>query len=194
MEYRIDKKTLLDIMAQWNSFIKRRVHLIACGGTAMTLLQVKSSTRDVDFMIPRANEYNYLIKALKNLGYEQVTGNGWQRKGDPFRFDLFEGNRIHTTELLESPIEPGNHSLLKEYSRLYIGILNEYDLIASKLFRGTPVDFEDCLMLMKSRRHRIDTERLVSHYRELAGYDIAETRIMVHIDRFMELLKNEKIL
>jgi len=91
----------------------------------MTLLQVKSSTKDLDFMIPEANEYWYLIKVLKTLDYKHVTGKGWQKKGDVFRFDLFEGKRIHTTELLESPLEPGRHSLLKEYSRLYIGILNE---------------------------------------------------------------------
>jgi len=91
-----------------------------------------------------------------------------------FQIRPFEGHRIHTTELLKSPLEPGNHTLLKEYNRLYIVILNEYDLIASKLIRGTTVDFEDCLMLMKSVGHRIDIKRLVSHYRELASYDIAE--------------------
>ncbi|MFO7963074.1 MAG: hypothetical protein R6U50_04050 [Desulfobacterales bacterium] len=184
---------MIEIMMQWNRFLKRKVHLVACGGTALTLLQVKPSTKDVDFMVPKANEYEYLIKLLKTLGYEQVTGNGWQRKGDIFRFDLFEGNRIHTTELLESPLEPGNHFLLKEYSRLYIGILNEYDLIASKLMRGTPVDFDDCLMLMKARRHRIDIKKRVNHYHELAGYDIAEKRIVVHIGRFVELFEEENI-
>jgi hypothetical protein len=193
MENKIDKQTLLDIMEQWNHFLKRKVHLIACGGTAMTLLQVKASTKDVDFMIPKSSEYRYLIRLLKTIGYEQVTGNGWQQRGEIFRFDLFEGNRIHTTELLESPLEPGHHSLLKEYSRLYIGILNEYDLIASKLIRGTPVDFEDCLILTKSLRHRIDIERLKSHYRELAGYDIAESRIGSHIDHFIELLEERDI-
>ena len=193
MEYRLDKHALLNTMEQWNRFLKRKVHLVACGGTAMTLLQVKPSTKDVDFMIPLSNEYAYLIKILKTLGYEQVTGSGWRRKGDLFRFDLFEGNRIHTTELLQSPLERGNHTLFKEYNRLYIGILNEYDLIASKLMRGTTVDFEDCLMLMRSMRDRIDTKRLVHHYRELASYDVAEARIAVHIDRFMELLKKDKI-
>ena len=54
MEYKIDKKALLEILEQWNRFLKRRVHLIACGGTAMTLLGVKASTKDVDFMIPIA--------------------------------------------------------------------------------------------------------------------------------------------
>jgi hypothetical protein len=193
MEYKIDKKALLEIMEQWNRFLKRRVHLIACGGTAMTLLGVKASTKDVDFMIPRVVEYNYLINILKTIGYEMVTGYGWQRRGDIFRFDLFPGKRIHTTELLESPLKRDNNILLKEYSRLYIGILNEYDLIASKLIRGTGVDFQDCLMLVKSRLGNIDFERMVSHYRTLVNYDIAEARVGVHIDRFIELLREENL-
>jgi hypothetical protein len=193
MEYRLNKQKLLDVLVLWNRFLKRKVHLIACGGTAMTLLDVKPSTKDIDFMVPNLVEYNYLIKVLKSLDYEPDTANGWLRKGDIFRFDLFPGKRIHTTELLESPLEPGNHSLLMEYSRLYIGILNEYDLIASKLMRGTGVDFEDCLMLVKARRDKIDIERLVSHYRELVSYDISVDRIGVHIDRFIELLREEKL-
>jgi hypothetical protein len=193
MEYRLNKQKLFDVLALWNRFLKRRVHLIACGGTALTLLDVKPSTKDVDFMVPNQAEYNYLIKVLKSLDYDQVTANGWQRKGDIFRFDLFPGKRIHTTELLESPLEPGNHSLLMEYSRLYIGILNEYDLIASKLMRGTGVDFEDCLMLVKALGGKIDIERLVAHYRELVSYDISVDRIGVHIDRFIELLREEKL-
>ena len=193
MGYKIDKKELLEIMEQWNQFLKRRVHLIACGGTAMTLLGVKASTKDVDFMIPRVSEYNYLIKILKNLDYEMVTSYGWQRKGDIFRFDMFPGKRIHTTELLESPLERDNNIVLKEYSRLYIGILNEYDLIASKLMRGTGVDFEDCLLLVKSRLGNIDFERLVGHYRKLVSYDIAEDRVGVHIDHFIELLHKENL-
>ncbi len=43
---------------------------------------------------------SYLVKQLQDLGYERVTGSGWRRKGDVFQFDLFCGNRIHTTELL----------------------------------------------------------------------------------------------
>ena len=193
MEYRLNRQKLFDVLEQWNRFLKRKVHLIACGGTAMTLLNVKSSTKDVDFMVPNVTEYTYLIKMLKSLDYEPVTGHGWLRKGDVFRFDLFPGKHIHTTELLASPLEPGNHRLLKEFTRLYIGVLNDYDLIASKLMRGTGVDFEDCLMLLKARREHIDIERLVGHYRELVSYDIAEERIGVHIDRFIELLKEEKL-
>lgn len=193
MEYRIDKQALLDVMEQWNRFLRRKVHLIACGGTAMTLLNVKPSTKDIDFMVPKPTEYDYLLTVLKQLGYGQTTQSGWQRQGDPFIFDLFRGKRIHThtTELPGSPLEEGNHTMLKEYSHLYIGILNEYDLIASKLMRGTGVDFNDCLMLVRSDK-TIDIERLKRHYAELISYDISQDRVAAHIDYFIELLGEEE--
>ena len=188
MEYRLNSQTLLDVLGQWNSFIRRKIHLIACGGTALTLLGVKESTKDVDFMVPNESEHGYLTKNLKDLGYRQTTGSGWNKKGDLFIFDLFKGNCIHTTELLESPLKVENHILLKEFSYLYVGILNEYDLIASKLFRGTAVDFEDCLKLVKMRRDKIDIERVEQHFKKLARYDVSEDRLAGNIKYFLNLL------
>ena len=102
---RIGKTQLIETLKLWTRFIKRKVHLVACGGTAMTLLGVKESTQDIDFMVPDLKEYDYLISTLKQLGYEPKTSYGWSRKGEIFIFDLFRGNRIHTTELLESPLK-----------------------------------------------------------------------------------------
>jgi hypothetical protein len=41
MEYRLNKEKLLEELAVWNGLLKRRVRLIACGGTALTLLGIK---------------------------------------------------------------------------------------------------------------------------------------------------------
>ena len=60
MEYRLNKNRLLDILGEWNRFLKRKVHLIACGGTAMTLMGVKPSTKDVDFIAPKVRELELL--------------------------------------------------------------------------------------------------------------------------------------
>ncbi len=160
----------------------------------MTLLDIKPSTKDIDFIVPNEKEYDYLIKQLVALGYESASGNGWKRKGEVFVFDLFRGKRVHTTELLESPLNEENHRPFKEYSRLYIGVLNPYDLISSKLIRGTRVDFDDCTMLVRARRKEINIDRLMSHCRELASYDISEDCIIGHIDHFMERLQEEGIL
>src|SRR5947208_546937 len=109
MDYRLNQKDLLDTLGLWNGFLNKKVHLIACGGTALTLLEIKESTKDVDLLVPVSQEYDYLIKTLKQLGYKQETGSGWRRKGEVFIFDLFVGKRVHTTELLKSPLEKKNH-------------------------------------------------------------------------------------
>jgi len=189
MKYRLNKELLLTIMVEWNHFLKRRVHLIACGGTAMTLLGVKPSTKDVDFMIPHIKEFTYLTKQLRALGYNKTTGSGWKRDKEIFQFDLFSGNKIHTTELLDSPLEDGRNTTLTEYSHLYIGILNDYDLICSKLMRGTRVDFEDCMMLFDAHRGKIDIAKLTEHFQELLQYEVAEARLKTNIDYFLDQLR-----
>ncbi|MFU8857314.1 MAG: hypothetical protein ACNA8S_09965 [Deferrisomatales bacterium] len=193
METRLTKDDLLGALGGWNRFLRRKIHLIACGGTAMTFLGVKPSTRDVDFMVPEEGEYDYLIRLLRSLGYESVSGPGWARRDERYQFDLFRGNRIHTTELLESPLVEGRHQFFHEFSRIYIGILNYYDLISSKLMRGTPVDFDDCAMLYSSRSSDIDLPRLHDHFLELISYDISEDRLRPNIGIFMERIKEGNV-
>jgi hypothetical protein len=160
---------------------------------AMTLIGVKPSTKNVDFMAPNLKEYDYLIKQLKTIGYKQATGSGWKRKGEGFQFDIFRGNYIHTTELLASLLGKGRHSLFMEFSHLYIGILNDYDLISNKLMRGTRVDFDDCLSLVEARRQEIDIEKLIRRFSEMISYDVAEKRLKPNIDHFLRLLKEKGI-
>ncbi len=56
MEYRIDKERLIDTIAVWDSYLCRKVHLIACGGTAMTLLGIKDSTKNLDHFLSLLKE------------------------------------------------------------------------------------------------------------------------------------------
>lgn len=193
MNIRVNKTTLLSTLFLWNKYMKRKVRIIACGGTALTLLNLKESTKDVGFLIPEQSEYRYLIKNMMDLGYKQATGTGWQ-KDQGFIFDLFVGKTIFTTELLESPLEPGNHIPYKEFSSLYLGILNYYDLIISKLFKFTPVDRDDCVTLFKEKNKEIDLDKLKSRFYETSVYDISDEKNRNNFKHFLELLKKEKIL
>lgn len=186
MEYRLTKTELVNTLRGWSKFSKRKVHLIACGGTALTLLDIKASTRDIDFMVPDQKEYSYLTKVLRDIGYKQLNPARWKKENELFEIDLYSGKKIHTTELLESPLEEGNHIFLQNVGQFYIGVLNFYDLISSKLFRGTSVDFEDCLMLARAKQKEINKDLLIKRYNELASYDIAEDRIRGHIQSFVE--------
>ncbi len=188
--YRIDKQVLLGRMSVWDGFLKRKVHLIACGGTAMTLLGVKASTKDIDLLVPKENEHKYLVNILKQLGYKSASGWGWARE-DGFVFDLFKGNAVHTTQLLESPLKKGNHTLIKEFNHIYLGVLNYYDIIISKLFRGTAVDNEDCLALLKNNIGKIDMAELEKRFRQTASYDVSENVVIKNWEHFLRLAKKE---
>ena len=193
MEYRIDKQTLLDRLSAWDSFLKKKVHLIACGGTALTLLGIKSSTKDIDLIVPSIAEYDYLLGILKQLGYKPASGYGWER-GDGFIFDLFRGNSVHTTELLQSPIEQGKHIPVKEYDKIYLGILNYYDIIISKLFRAASVDIDDCLLLVKYKKKDINLKYLEKRFKETASFDVSEAKVNKNYVYFLKVLKKEGVI
>jgi len=49
-----------------------------------------------------------------------------------------------------------------------------------KLFRGTQVDIDDCLALVKYRGAAIDLKNLEGRFRETASYSISEDKIKLH--------------
>ena len=51
-KYRIDKQGLWDILEAWDPYLPRKIRVVACGGTALTLQDLKESTKDVDFLVP----------------------------------------------------------------------------------------------------------------------------------------------
>jgi len=191
MEYRLKSDDLIKTLHQWGRFIKKDLHLIACGGTALTLLGLKESTKDVDFMVPDLEEYKYLAKVLNEIGYK-ASGFSWRQENDLFIWDIFPGKRIHTTELLESPLQEGHNIFYKKIGKVYIGILNYYDLICSKLIRGKTVDYEDCGVLMNAKSKEIDIEKLKRHYQELISYDVSEDLIKENVERLLEKLEKDK--
>lgn len=188
--YRVNREELLNRLRIWDGFLGRKVHLIACGGTALTLLGIKDSTKDIDFMVPKEEEYAHLMRRLKQMGYNFVSGAGLSA-GDGFVFDIFKGNKVHTIELLESPLEEGNNIQIVEFERIYLGVLNYYDLIITKLFRGTSVDFDDCLMLVNTKRNEIELKKLEKRFQETASFEISEKKVNKNLIKFLEILKEE---
>ncbi len=181
MEYRINKQKLWDTLEGWDRYIPGRLRLVACGGTALTVQDLKPSTKDVDFLVPDEKEYKTLLNILEKLGYKKRTGMGWARE-DGFVFDLFPGKKVYVTELLESPLDEGNSILIKEFKKISVSALNDYDLVITKMFRGTEVDIEDCMALVNARGKSFDWEKLKRRYKETAEYDVSFERIMKNLD------------
>src|SRR5208283_3861289 len=99
--YRIGIDGLYERLEIWNGYLSRKVRLIACGGTALTLLGFKDSTKDIDLMVPDEREHASFIRTLQELGYKQIGSHSWKSDSDSlFIIDIYQGNLIHTTELL----------------------------------------------------------------------------------------------
>ena len=176
IKYRLSANDLLDTLDNWNSLMNFRVSLIACGGTALTLLKIKDSTKDIDFTVPVAKEYERLMKFLRDLGYEE-QGGGLAHDDDPnFIYQFWCGNKVFTTNLLDSPLEPGKHIMVKRWSHIYLGALNLTDLIITKMFRGTPVDRDDCIAAFATGQ--VNAKQLLERYSEAARYDLNPEKVM----------------
>ena len=59
-----DRNALFDFLSVLNEDLTRKITLVAVGGTAMTLLDLKPSTIDIDFTIPGCDRIEF-EQALK---------------------------------------------------------------------------------------------------------------------------------
>ena len=191
IQYRLIANSLLDTLDNWNSLMNFRVHLIACGGTALTLLKIKDSTRDIDFAVPVHKEHERLMKFLGDLGYEEKRG-GLAHDDDPnFIYQIWRGNKVFTTDLLDSPLDPGNHILVKRWSHIYLAALNLTYLIITKMFRGTPVDRDDCIAAFATGQ--VNAVELLERYSEAARYDLNPEKMMKNFVYLAEGLHELKL-
>lgn len=194
MEYRVKANELFATLEAWSQQMPARtkVHLIACGGTALTLLGYKESTKDVDFLVPNLKEHEKLLAFLKRAGYDYTTGFGLTRKGELIVYDLFPGNKVYTTELLTSPLLEGGNKKIREWKKIYLGVLNATDLIISKIFRGHQVDMDDCLILLKNEK--INISKLEERYKETATYEVGEEKVIRNFEIFKMRMREHGLL
>ena len=191
-KYRISGVDLLDTLENWDSLMNFRVRLIACGGTALTLLNIKESTKDIDLIVPETSEYDKLMKFLKVLNY-RFKGNGLVHEDDPyFIYQFWCGNKVFTTDLLESPLKENKHILINRWTHIYLGALNLTDLIITKMFRGTPGDREDSIAAFSTGQ--VNAEKLLESYSEAARYDLNPEKVMQNLGYLAEGLYEDQLI
>ncbi len=188
--YRVDKSFLISTLQSWNDIMDFSVSLIACGGTALTLLDWKESTKDIDLILPKEREYKRFIKFLGDVDYRQHTGTGWIHSGQPqIIFDFFRGKRVYAIDILNSPLESRMNIEIHKFKRIYLGALNPYDLIITKMARGEQVDVEDSMAILKNAD--INLGKFFSRYKETASYSVFVTRMKENLSYLMMRMKDE---
>lgn len=129
----ITKQDLLDWLNEVDQRLNHEIVLVAAGGTAMTLLNLKESTRDVDFCVPESD-----FEEFKRLSHTNL-----------FKVDIF-----HSSYIVALQLPPDYVTLAQDYpypfKHLHLKTLKPEDIIVTKTSRLNARDIEDIKSLAKS--------------------------------------------
>ena len=139
-----DKSALLEFLEVLNSDLTKKITLVAVGGTAMTLLDLKSSTIDIDFTIP-SSDLPEFERALK---------------GNPpgFKIDRWTDGYVFCQSLPSDYLDKSIK--IKEYSHIQLKALQPVDIVVTKIGRLNQRDIQDietCIREFKITKDEIIT-------------------------------------
>ncbi len=174
------KNDLLILIKDIDSKIDKKITLIAIGGTALTLLEIKDSTRDIDIIIPSKEDLNALIRVFHDINFKELSHNKWMTEIGII-IDIFEGDYIFNLQLIESPLKAS--ALFLELDNIKLKTLNLYDIIITKTERGDNRDFSDIKMILI--KEKLDMDVLVERYMkttELSAATLVKRKLLDLID------------
>ncbi|MAG47889.1 hypothetical protein CL617_04750 [archaeon] len=140
----IEKNDLLNWLEEIDKKLKNEMIIVSVGGTAMTLLGLKSSTINIDFCINSKDKGNF----------EKVLDN-------KFKVDIFIDGFIFSEQLPKDYIEKSKEIIKME--NIILKALNPIDIIITKTSRLNARDEEDIQTLVK----HVDKEELIKRFNKV---------------------------
>lgn len=141
----ISKDRLIIWLEEIDKKLHKKIIIVAVGGTAMTLLGLKSSTIYVDFCL-RGEDKERFEKAMKK----------------EFKVDIFVDGYIFSEQLPEDYEEIAKEIL--ELTYIKVKALHPIDIIITKTARLNARDEEDIAAVVKY----VDKKELVKRFAEVA--------------------------
>lgn len=123
----LDKHKLFDFIEVVDKELKKKIKLIAVGGTAMTLLDIKPSTIDVDFTAP-SEDISEFKETLRSIPHG-------------FKIDCWSNGMVFSQTLPDDYLEKS--ILIKKMKNIELRALNPVDIITTKIGRLDERDKED---------------------------------------------------
>ncbi len=145
----LDKTQLLDFLGVVEKELSRQITLVGAGGTAMTLLDLKPSTIDIDFTGPGEDIADFK-EALKNISHG-------------FKIDLYKDGVVFSQILPEDYLEKGIR--IKRIGRIELRALQPLDIVVTKLGRLDDRDMQDIEACIKI--HRLTKQTILSRAKEI---------------------------
>lgn len=167
-----NKRELFGFIKLIDEKLPHKITIIAIGGTALTLLNLKESTKDIDFDLPFEKDWKDLVSLFQKLDFEQ-EGFAWFTSLG-LRIDLFKQGYIFSTQLPSDYVEKSNIAVKLE--NITLKTLSLEDMIITKLGRGDERDFMDLRQIYLPANNlpannlhiNIDNEQLVERFFEIA--------------------------
>ena len=128
MSPKIPKTQLIELLEEFDKDLDGEIRLIAVGGTAMTLLNLKTSTIDIDFDLSKS-DYSVFDKTQKRIPHG-------------FRIDLFEGGLIFTQQLPPDYVEKAVQ-MPYSFKKIKLLALAPLDIVVTKIGRLNERDRQD---------------------------------------------------
>jgi hypothetical protein len=122
-----DKSALFDFLSVLNEDLPKKIILVAAGGTAMTLLDLKPSTIDIDFTIPSSDAVEF-ERSLKS-------------NPPGYKVDRWTDGTIFCQTLPKDYLEKSVN--IKEFSHISLRALQPVDIIVTKIGRLDARDMQD---------------------------------------------------
>ena len=150
----LDKTVLLDLLRTVDAQLSRPIIVVAIGGTALTLLDAKISTVDVDLAFPDRDldEFQRALRALPKPG---------------FRMDCFGDGDIFGLTLPNDYLQ--RCIPIEKFRLLELRTLSPVDIVVTKISRLDDRDKQDIMACV--RRFKLTKEQIAERAGqvELAG-------------------------
>jgi hypothetical protein len=128
-----DKSRLLDFLETLDNEMSKRITLVAVGGTAMTILDLKTSTIDIDFTIP-SSDYPEFENALKSVQHG-------------FKVDVWPDGMIFSQILPDDYLEKSIE--IVKFKHIHLRALHPVDIVVTKIGRLDERDLQDIEVCIK---------------------------------------------
>jgi len=125
---RFNKNKLIEFLEILEEELDGKITLVAAGGTAMTLLNLKTSTIDVDFSIPHEDIQEF-ESALKKVPHG-------------FKIDYWADGMVFSQTLPDDYLEK-SIPMKTTLARIELRALHPIDIVATKIGRLNERDLQD---------------------------------------------------
>ena len=181
---KIDKEGLMKLLEEWNTVFSKenfRIRLIAIGGTALTLLNLKASTRDIDFTLPLGEGVKKFESLFSKLKIKHIAMR--RLKAGNFIIDVYYDDQIFTTTFPDGLVD--ECTLIHDFGNIKLFALSLYDIIISKLARSSVDDEQDIKAIFESKN--IDLTKLKKRYQQIQELTL-DKDMEYHFRRLIEVL------